>query len=132
MMRYQNLSLPHSDLGNCRFVVRRHGRGRRRRDLAYGLRLDHAVTEDERIDAVVGMGSGGICGSLKQEHVAAVVLFLHVPDRVRQVGEQLPEAIPDSVLAAFDTRWANHHGVIGVIGDDLIKVRGSQNLAVMS
>src|SRR5258708_5884354 len=97
-----------------------------------GLRLDHAVTEDERIDAIVGTGLGGIGSPFQQEHVAGVGLSLYVPGRVWQVGEQLPKGLPDSVLAASGTRGADHHGVIGVICDDLIKVRGSQRLAVMS
>jgi hypothetical protein len=97
----------------------------------HGLHVDLAVAEDERIDAVVGAGPAGIGGPLEEKHVIRPGLVLDVPGRLGQVGEQLRERCPDTVLAAAHARGRDHDGVIGEIGDDFIDVCGGKCRAVV-
>jgi 2-polyprenyl-6-methoxyphenol hydroxylase-like FAD-dependent oxidoreductase len=95
------------------------------------LRVNQAVSEHERIDAVVGASLGCISRPLHHEHVVGEDLPRLVPGRVGQVGQHPCEGFPDAVLAVFHASGRDHYGVIGEIGSDPVDVRDRQRLAVM-
>ena len=51
--------------------------------------------------------------------------------RVRHVGEKLGERRPHTVLAVQGTRRADEDGVVGVVGNDPLKVSAAERLGVM-
>src|SRR6202044_817460 len=95
------------------------------------LHPDQAVAEHEGVDAVIDPGRPGVRGPLKEEHVAFEDQRLQVPGRVRHIGKQLSERLPDAVLAALDASRRDKHSVVGVVGDDSIQVPPAKGLGVV-
>jgi dienelactone hydrolase len=116
----------------------RHGRrpDKRRSALALQgvadrLRADHAAFNDECVNTIIRSRVSGIRRPCQQYHAVGVGLPSDVPPCLRQVGKELAEGLPHTRLAALRPGGRDHHGVIGEIGDDLIKVRGTKCLAVV-
>jgi hypothetical protein len=95
-----------------------------------GLHADLAVLEDEGVDAVVDLVPTALGAPLQVEHVLREHGF-EVPLRLRHIGQQLGEHLPGAVLAAVDLLLHHQDRVVGVVGDDLLEVLGSQRLPVM-
>jgi hypothetical protein len=51
------------------------------------------------------------------------------PCRARHVGQQLREGGPDAVLAAQHPGGRDEHGIVGVIGHDLVQVAGAERIS---
>ena len=57
---------------------------------------------------------------------------VELPLRLRDVAEQQGEDLPGPVLAAVDLLLRDEDPVVGVIGDDVLEVLGTQRLRQMS
>jgi len=99
--------------------------------IADRLHPDQAVAENEGVDAVVNPGRPGVRGPFQEEHVAFEDQCLQIPGRVRHIGEQLSERLPDAVLAALDACGRDEDSVVGVVGDDSIQVARAKGLGVV-
>src|SRR3954452_9345356 len=66
--------------------------------VANGLHRDLAVAEDECVDAVLDARARGLRRPLDEQHVAFEDLRRHLPVGVRDVREQLGEALAHAVL----------------------------------
>jgi hypothetical protein len=55
----------------------------------------------------------------------------HVPRRVRQVAEEPGEPVPDAVPAPQHALGRDQHGVLCVVGGDLLEVAGRQGCRVV-
>jgi hypothetical protein len=64
----------------------------------HGLHADHAVLEDERVDAVLDLAAASGRLSLQVQHIVGEHRF-QVPGRLGDVTEQLSEDLPGAVLA---------------------------------
>lgn len=95
-----------------------------------GLNTDLTVVKDECIDSVVDVTAFAACLPFQVQHVVGED-GVKVPCRLRHILQELGEDGPCAVFAPVDLALHHKDGVVGVIGDDIFEVLGTQGLPVV-